>query len=89
VHDAFSCVGVTLPLLRLMVFGREWSWHGCTGSPAEYALASSRRMSRRAWCLIASEAWRQDAHAASSAAVLVANGAPAALEAPNLPVGGR
>jgi len=36
VHDAFSSVGVTLALLRLMVFASDWSWHGRTGSLAEY-----------------------------------------------------
>jgi Methyltransferase domain len=36
VHDAFSSVGVTLALLRLMVFARNWSWRGRTGSLAEY-----------------------------------------------------
>jgi SAM-dependent methyltransferase len=36
VHDAFSSVGVTLALLRLMVLGRSWSWRGRTGSLAEY-----------------------------------------------------
>ena len=36
VHDAFSSVGVTLALLRLMTFGRTWSWRGRTGSLAEY-----------------------------------------------------
>jgi hypothetical protein len=36
VHDAFSSIGVTLALLRLMVFGRSWSWRGRTGSLAEY-----------------------------------------------------
>jgi SAM-dependent methyltransferase len=36
VHDAFSSVGVTLALLRLMVFARNWSWRGRIGSLAEY-----------------------------------------------------
>jgi predicted O-methyltransferase YrrM len=36
VHDAFSAVGVTLALLRLMVPGREFRYLGRTGSLAEY-----------------------------------------------------
>jgi hypothetical protein len=36
VHDAFSSVGVTLALMRLIVFGSEWSWQGREGSLAEY-----------------------------------------------------
>ena len=36
VHDAFSSIGVTLALLRLMVFGSGWSWRGREGSLAEY-----------------------------------------------------
>jgi predicted O-methyltransferase YrrM len=36
IHDAFSSIGVTLALLRLMVFGSGWSWRGREGSLAEY-----------------------------------------------------
>jgi predicted O-methyltransferase YrrM len=36
VHDAFSSIGVTLALLRLMVFGSGWWWRGREGSLAEY-----------------------------------------------------
>ena len=46
VHDAFSSVGVTLALLRLMVFGRNWSWRGRTGSLAEYRREPARGAAR-------------------------------------------
>jgi predicted O-methyltransferase YrrM len=46
VHDAFSSVGVTLALLRLMVFGSSWSWCGRTGSLAEYRREPVRRAAR-------------------------------------------
>jgi predicted O-methyltransferase YrrM len=36
VHDAFSAVGVTLALLRLLVFGREFRYVGRARSLAEY-----------------------------------------------------
>lgn len=36
VHDAFSSVGVTLAILRLMAFGRRFRYVGRTGSLAEY-----------------------------------------------------
>jgi predicted O-methyltransferase YrrM len=36
VHDAFSSIGVTLALLRLLVFGREYRYVGRTASLAEY-----------------------------------------------------
>jgi predicted O-methyltransferase YrrM len=36
VHDAFSSVGVTLALLRGVVFGRQWRYRGRAGSLAEY-----------------------------------------------------
>ena len=36
VHDAFSSVGVTLAILRLMTFGRSFRYAGRTGSLAEY-----------------------------------------------------
>jgi glycosyltransferase involved in cell wall biosynthesis len=39
VHDAFSSVGVTLALLRLLVFGREFRYLGRTRSLAEYERA--------------------------------------------------
>src|SRR5688572_4210344 len=37
VHDSFSSIGVTLAILRLLVFGREFRYEGRTGSLAEYA----------------------------------------------------
>jgi hypothetical protein len=36
VHDAFSSVGVTLAILRLMAFGSDFRYAGRTGSLAEY-----------------------------------------------------
>jgi predicted O-methyltransferase YrrM len=36
VHDAFSSVGVTLAILRLMALGRRFRYAGRTGSLAEY-----------------------------------------------------
>jgi predicted O-methyltransferase YrrM len=36
VHDAFSSVGVTLAVLRLLAFGREFRYVGRTGSLAQY-----------------------------------------------------
>jgi hypothetical protein len=36
VHDSFSSVGVTLAILRLMAFGRGFTYTGRTGSLAEY-----------------------------------------------------
>lgn len=38
VHDAFSSVGVTLAIVRLLAFGREFRYEGRTGSLAEYTL---------------------------------------------------
>src|SRR3954466_8562671 len=37
VHDSFSSIGVTLALLRGVVFGAEWRYRGRAGSLAEYA----------------------------------------------------
>jgi predicted O-methyltransferase YrrM len=39
VHDAFSSIGVTLALLRLLVFGRDFRYVGRTASLAEYRRA--------------------------------------------------
>ena len=39
VHDAFSSVGVTLALLRGVVFAGEWRYRGRAGSLAEYVRA--------------------------------------------------
>ena len=39
VHDAWSSVGVTLALLREVVFSRSWSYRGRDGSLVEYARA--------------------------------------------------
>jgi SAM-dependent methyltransferase len=36
VHDAFSAVGVTLAIGRLLLAGREWRYLGRSGSLAEY-----------------------------------------------------
>lgn len=36
VHDSFSSVGVTLALLREVVFARGWRWRGRTGSLAAW-----------------------------------------------------
>jgi SAM-dependent methyltransferase len=40
VHDAFSSIGVTLALLRGVVFARDWRYRGRDGSLAEYARAA-------------------------------------------------
>ncbi|HEY3019686.1 MAG TPA: class I SAM-dependent methyltransferase [Solirubrobacteraceae bacterium] len=50
VHDAFSSVGVTLALLRGVVFARDWRYRGRAGSLAEYARApvSGRARARNA-----------------------------------------
>ena len=42
VHDAFSSVGVTLAILRLLVFSREFAYAGRSGSLAEYRRAAAR-----------------------------------------------
>jgi hypothetical protein len=39
VHDSFSSIGVTLALLRHVVFSRRWSYAGRSGSLAEYVRA--------------------------------------------------
>ena len=39
VHDAFSSIGVTLALLRGVVFAREWRYRARDGSLAEYVRA--------------------------------------------------
>jgi SAM-dependent methyltransferase len=39
VHDAWSSVGVTLALLREVVFSRSWTYRGRDGSLVEYARA--------------------------------------------------
>jgi hypothetical protein len=47
VHDSFSSVGVTLAILRLLAFGREFRYEGRTGSLAEYVrtpIAGSARV---------------------------------------------
>jgi predicted O-methyltransferase YrrM len=36
IHDSFSAVGVTLSILRLLAFGREYRYEGRAGSLAEY-----------------------------------------------------
>lgn len=36
IHDSFNAIGVTLALLRLLVFGSEFRYVGRTGSMAEY-----------------------------------------------------
>jgi hypothetical protein len=36
IHDSFSAVGVTLSILRLLAFGREYRYKGRAGSLAEY-----------------------------------------------------
>jgi predicted O-methyltransferase YrrM len=48
IHDAFSSVGVTLALLRVLVFGREFVYRGRTGSLAEYQRAPAQ-LRGRAW----------------------------------------
>jgi hypothetical protein len=47
VHDAFSSVGVTLALLRSVVFGRSFRYLGRTGSLVEYR--RQRLMGRARW----------------------------------------
>jgi hypothetical protein len=42
VHDAFSSVGVTLALLRTVVFARGWRYAGRDGSLAEWVRAPRR-----------------------------------------------
>jgi hypothetical protein len=47
VHDSFSSIGVTLAILRLLVFAREFRYEGRTGSLAEYTrvpVAGSARL---------------------------------------------
>jgi predicted O-methyltransferase YrrM len=47
VHDSFSSIGVTLAILRLLVFAREFRYEGRTGSLAEYTrvpVAGSTRL---------------------------------------------
>ena len=39
VHDAFSSIGVTLALLRVVVFARGWRYRGRDGSLVEYVRA--------------------------------------------------
>jgi hypothetical protein len=46
VHDAFSSIGVTLALLRGVVFGRDWRYRGRAGSLAEYERAPVRGRAR-------------------------------------------
>ena len=46
VHDAFSSIGVTLALLRGVVFGRDWRYRGRVGSLAEYERAPVRGRAR-------------------------------------------
>lgn len=49
VHDAFSSVGLTAALLRQMVFADDWSWHGRTGSLAEYRRRAALSPAERLW----------------------------------------
>ena len=46
VHDAFSSVGVTLAILRLMTLGRGFRYAGRTGSLAEYERVPLRGAAR-------------------------------------------
>jgi predicted O-methyltransferase YrrM len=46
VHDAFSSVGVTLAILRLMALGRRFRYVGRTGSLAEYERVPVRGRAR-------------------------------------------
>jgi predicted O-methyltransferase YrrM len=46
VHDAFSSVGVTLALARVVVFSRRWRYLGRTGSLAQYAREEVRGSER-------------------------------------------
>jgi predicted O-methyltransferase YrrM len=48
VHDSFSSIGVTLALLRGVVFGAEWRYRGRVGSLAEYARTPVRGRARLA-----------------------------------------
>jgi hypothetical protein len=36
IHDAFSSIGVTLAIVRLLLLGRDFAYVGRTGSLAEY-----------------------------------------------------
>lgn len=55
IHDAFSSIGVTLAIMRLLLFGHEYAYAGRTGSLAEYRREPVRGISR------ASNALRQAA----------------------------
>lgn len=46
VHDSFSSVGVTLALLREVVFSRGWRWQGRTGSLAAWTREAPARGDR-------------------------------------------
>ena len=46
IHDAFSSIGVTLAIVRLLLFGREYAYAGRTGSLAEYRREPVRGVAR-------------------------------------------
>src|SRR4051794_25928024 len=46
VHDSFSSIGVTLALVRGVVFAGGWRYRGRVGSPAEYARVPVRGRAR-------------------------------------------
>ena len=48
IHDAFSSIGVTLAIARVLLFGREYAYAGRTGSLAEYVKQPVRGTARAA-----------------------------------------
>jgi len=59
IHDSFSCVGVTLAILRLLTFGFRFRYVGRVGSLAEYRceLVSRRARVRNALRQLAELPW--------------------------------
>ena len=59
IHDSFSCVGVTLAILRLLAFGFRFRYVGRVGSLAEYRceLVSRRARVRNALRQLAQLPW--------------------------------
>lgn len=76
VHDAFSSVGVTLALLRAVVFSRRWRYAGRDGSLAEFVRGGAPSPARDALRQLAQLPWF--ARNVAIKALILARLAPAA-----------